>query len=897
MARPVPEWHALSAADVARAFSLDPARGLSDEEVADARASYGANELGGSSPLRLARVIARLLSSPLSLVLIAVGAAAVFLAAWVDVAVIAVVLLVNVLVGTIQEGRARHVFETLATSQRHDAVVLRNGIRQVIPAREIVPGDVLIIEGGKAIAADARLIAAADLAVNEAALTGEWIAVHKQVDPVRPHASISEQDDMVWSGTTAVAGFGTAIVVATGKATALGHTAAHLHDDDAESTLQQSVSNLARILMICVGVAVCAITAIGLAQGIPFASIILTGIALGVAVMPEGLPAAVTIVLAVGVETILKHGGLVRNLNAAETLGSTTYIITDKTGTLTTGQMSLAGLYSVRGMAKQDTSLDGGDNHALLAKAILASDAFVVEHDGELAVEGRPIERALVMAGLRAGIAQQELFASGHARRGFLQFEASRRYAVSRNETERGDEWIFTGSPEILLAASSRVLAMDGARELEPAVREKFEAVQRRESAHGNRFIGIATATAPREGGFPDGVRLGTELPQLTFVGMIAFADTVRPDAAAEIASAQAAGLRVIMATGDYAETARIVARAVGIDAGSVVSGPEAEALDDAKLLAVLRGGAIFARVLPEQKLRMVRVLRDAGETVAMTGDGVNDAPALVSADIGIAIGSGTDVAKEAADIVLLGDSFSVIPAAIEEGRRIGDNLRKIVGYLLSTSFSELFIIAASLVAHAALPLLPTQILWANVIQEGIMTFPFAFEPAERDVMRRTPRKAGEEMVLTSSLKKLIVFTAIMTGLVVLCLYAILAWLGTALPEIRTVLFVALTLDSLLYVFAFKDLHRPIWRIDFRSNRLIVLAAGTNFLILMASLTLPPLRSLLTLAPLTIVDLALLVLLACANLATIETAKALFFRNETAHARTPAPAAALAQGQ
>lgn len=873
-------WHALSARDVAKALRSVPSHGLTERDAALRLAQYGANRLESTEHYRMLRIILRLLSSPLSFILVIVGGITAYLHEWVDTAVVLLVLVINVAIGTFQEGRARKVFDVLAASQEKRALVLRDGKRAVIKAEEVVPGDILILEGGAAVPADARLLQAEELSVNEAPLTGEWVSVSKQTEPVSPEVPLAERDCMVWSGTNITSGHGMAIVVATGKETAIGEIAEHLSDKPAETKLEASVKHLARVLMLGIGVVIFAITLLGIVRGEPLADILLIAVALAVAVMPEGLPAAVTVVLAVGMEVILKKGGLVRSLNAAETLGSTTTIITDKTGTLTEGVMAVSALYTTRSMAQEDRTLAHTDNQELLKEAILASDAFTTETPEGIAVHGRPVEKALLTAGIEAGISQDDLFAHGGERLTYLQFESARRYGASLNLHGTGRKRIYmTGSPEVFLDVAAHAGVAGASRVMDEETRERFRNVQRQESARGNRFIALAYIETEGKD-IPEGVRAGKVPKSAVFVGLIAFSDRIRSDVASEIQRARDAGIRVIMATGDFPETARAIAQEVGIahEETRVVTGSDVEGMDDAELVRVLYSGAVFSRVVPEQKLRMVRVLRGEGEVVAMTGDGVNDAPALIAADIGVAVESGTDVAKEASDIILLNNTFSTITAAIAEGRRIGDNLRKIVAYLLSTSFSEIVFIGGALAVGAPLPLLPAQILFANVIEEGLMSFPFAFEPREKDAMRRKPNRDAGRMILTGSMWKLIIWATAVTSILLGVLYYILASLGTPIEETRTVLFIALTFDALLFTFSFKDLHRPLWRINLFSNKWILVALGANIAILLFAITFPPLASVLSLTPLSMLDIGLLALLGLGNLLTIELGKLIFFR-------------------
>lgn len=868
-------WHALPVAEAAGALQVDPRRGLTPEHVQERLKQHGPNAIGQQSRWRSLRTVLVQLSSPLVFVLLVAGVATTLLHEWLDTIVIAVALLVNLVVGVVQEGRASKVFETLLASQESDATVLRNGTKKIVPASQLVPGDVVFLEGGSAVPADLRLITAKNLTVNEAALTGEWVPLPKNIHPVDAGKRVNERANMAWSGTAVVTGSGTGIVVATGAKTAFGQIAHDTQEIAGTATpLQKGVQHVARIMTMVIGAAVVAIVVLGLARGEGLAEMALIAIAVAVAAIPSGLPAAVTVVLAIGMESILRKGGLVRSLLAAETLGSTTFILTDKTGTLTEGVMTVSELYSARSMQTKDTTAVHDDNRALLEAAVLSSDAFVVhDEEGNLRVHGRPIERAIVSAGLDASISQQELFAHGNERLDFLQFESARRYSASLNSHPKSNRIYIAGSPEMLLAVSARVFAGGVEREMDTETRKQFERVQHHESARGRRFIGIAYRSVQGDD-IPEDIEKGEKPQRLVFMGLMAFSDKVRADVAEEIAIAKAAGMRVVVVTGDYPETARAVAIETGIaqEGDETVVGVAIADMTDEQLLQTLRKKCIFARVLPDQKLRIAHVLKSAGEVVAMTGDGVNDAPALVSADIGVAVGSGTDVAKEASDIVLLNNTFSTITAAIREGRRAVDNLRKIVAYLLSTSFSEVIVIGGSLAAGAPLPLLPTQILWANLVEEGFMSFPFAFEPAEKGIMKRPPNQGGRR-VITKQIRKMIITVTAVTGALLLGLYFFLYQMELPIEEIRTVMFVALSLDSIFFALSFKDLHKPVWRIPLWNNQWLFGGLIVSTGLLIAALTFPPLQLLLSLTPLHAWEVGLLALLGLVNLLTIELAK------------------------
>ena len=878
------QWHAFAADKVLVTLKTNKTTGLLDTSIKTLQERYGLNELPKEERFTLIHSILEQVKSPLSLVLIIAGVATLVLGEHVDTIVIFAAVLVNIVVGVLQEGKAARVFESLAASQEQHATVVRNGKQQVIQATQLVPGDIIILQGGALIPADIRILESNNLHVNEAALTGEWLPVAKVDTPVSRALPVQEQKNMAWMGTLVAEGSGRGVVVATGSRARFGQIAEATNTALGEKTpLQKSIQSIAHFLMGLIGAALVIILVLGVVRGEPFVEMLLLAIAVAVAAMPEGLPAAVTVVLALGMEAILRKGGLVKSLLAAETLGSTTVVLTDKTGTLTQGRMLLSGLYTAD---VQDETVKEvtGDAKELLKMAVLSSDAFVEEdpeHAGTLVVRGRPLEKAIVEAGLEAGLAQRDLFANGFSRVDFVQFESSRRYAISLNDCpQKGNRLYLSGSPEHLLARSGKYMIAGRERKLDDATRALFADTQARISAQGMRFTAVAymrteSDTVPEEVVSPTGGE------QFVFVGLISFADAVREDVPAAIAETLDAGARVIMATGDYPETARAIAREVGIDTrenAPVLTGVMIEDMTDDELLTALSEHKIVARVLPEQKLRIARVLRNSGEIVSMTGDGVNDAPALAAADIGVAVGSGTDVAKAAADLVLIDNSFAVITTAIREGRRIVSNLRKTIGYLLSTSFSEIVVIGGALAAGAPLPLLPTQILWANMVGEGLMSFPLAFEPAEADAMKKKPERRDTHGIATAHVKWFIFLVSAITGAFLLAVFFLLLWGGVGIEKIRTVVFVTLSISAVLYTFSFKDLTKPLWRIPLFKNMFLLVALCINSMLLVVALTFTPLRELLSLTTLSLTEVAILLGVGALNLFAVEVAKLLLAR-------------------
>ena len=886
-------WETFAPADIKRTLSADFKNGLTQKKVGVLQNRYGKNIFETKEELTILDKLIKQFKSPLVIVLLAAGVITLFLREFLDSIVIFAALFINVTIGVFQEERASKAFEKLNKSQVRRATVIRDGKKIIILSEDLVPGDIVVLEGGSQVPADIRIIEANNLSMNEASLTGEWAPMHKNADTLIHKKPLAERKNMAYMGTLVSSGNGIGVIVATGKNTEVGAIAKQLGNiGDQVTPLQHSIRKVARFLVYIIIAAVVLIFGLGMLRGEPFSEMFLIAIAIAVATIPEGLPAAVTVVLALGMESILKYGGLVRNLLAAETLGATTVILTDKTGTLTEAKMKLASLYTLESLG--DSSKDiTDDDKVLLTMATLASDAFVEEGEDaprKLTVHGRPIEKAILVAALEMGISQDEL-EEENKRMDFLKFESKNRFAVSLNKNKeyKRNRAYFSGEPETLLDHSTHVLKNGKVTELSTEDYSAFKQIQKKKSAQGMRFIGVSYKDVNWEK-VSDGVvvdkknQKSKSLAEKTvFAGFMAFEDPVREDAKESIAKVKGAGARVIMLTGDNPETAKNIAMKVGIATkdDQALLGSDTELQDDKQLLKTLQKVKIFSRMLPDQKLRIVRLLRGDGEIVAMTGDGINDAPALRSANIGIAVGSGTEVAQEAADIILLNNIFSIIVSAIEEGRKIIDNLKKILSYLLSTSFVEVFIIVGALAFGAPIPLLPAQILWANIIEEGLMSFAFAFEKKDKNLMKRDPRSHQSKNILTPKIKKFILTIGVVTGVVLAALYFLLLKMGVPVDTARTMMFVAISIDSMFFTFSLKSFDTPLHKINIFSNKFLIVAFFFSLALLVAAISLSPLRTLLSLTPLTTNQFITLGILGLFNLATIEIAKYyLFFRKK-----------------
>ncbi len=871
-------WHALSVAAVGEAAETHLTEGLTFEE-AKARLLKGRNSLPEPERDGFFTKLFAQFTSPITLVLVVAVIATFFLNHLTDALVILAALMVNVVMGMVQEGRASKAFEALKKGEARFAVVTRDGQPVKVSAEELVIGDVVVLSTGNAVPADIRLIEVHGLSVNESALSGEWMAVEKNTSEVTEEAPLVERAGMVYAGTLIAAGAGKGIVVAVGSDTELGKIALELgKKDESVTPLMRDIQQVARLILIAVSVVIVGIISLGLLRGLPLEETLLTAIALAVASVPEGLPAAVTVVLALGMERIMKSGGLVRNLLAAETLGTTSIILTDKTGTLTEGRMALEMFVGRSSSVSEPLE---PESIRLLTGAVLASNAYVEERpdatEGEKeVVHGRPIETAIVESGLKHSIRQHYLMRE-HARLDELHFDSSRRFGGMLVKEEGKGVAYVTGAPELFLSSLKNVTHEDGTvHALSDEGLSHFEKALSAAAASGKRVIAVASIPAP-EGRFPTEANLPAFLETGSLLGLLVFSDVIRPEAKESIRAMHEAGARVIMLTGDNPETALSIARTVGIALTSeerAYTGTELAALTDDELLEVLRAHTVFSRVTPAEKLRIAQVLKNAGEIIAMTGDGVNDAPALRAAAIGIALGSGTDVAKEASDLVLLRNGFSVITAAIREGRRLRDNFKKIFAYMLSTNFSEVSLIAFSLIIGSPLPILPTQILWANLIQGGFMNFAFAFEPLYPDAMKRSPKDQETSRVLSPKLMQLIGIVGAITSLTLIAVYSYLIhFTSFTLGEVQTLMFAAVSINCIFMAFSMKSFSTPLWKLPLFSNMFLLVSLIASATLLLAALYVPMLQQLIHVSPPTLLQVNMLVGFGLLNLATIELAK------------------------
>ena len=784
--------HLLNANEVLELLGSDMSRGLAQSEAQARLQRYGRNVLATEKPVpEWRKFLAQFQDALVILLLIATVISA---ALWLierdaalpyEAIAIFVVVLLNAILGYVQRKRAEQAVAALRKMSAAKANVIRDGTLQSIPAEELVPGDIVLIEEGDTIPADGRLVQATALQTAEAALTGESLPVSKDTKPLTGEAPLGDRHNMVFSGTTATYGHGRAVVTATGMNTQLGTIAGMLKEAPEESTpLQKELARVGRLLgMVVVAIAIVMIATILLVADVrgfgAFFDVLILGVALAVAAVPEGLPAVVTAVLAIGVQRMAKRKAIVRHLAAVETLGSASVVASDKTGTLTRNEMTVRTLVTASGRIHfggtgyepegEVTREGGGDVDGplreeflrALAAADRANNAVLQERDGRWVVQGDPTEGALIVAARKAGF-DDEVLNSRFERIAEVPFSSERKLMSTVHRDARREHVLlaFTkGAPDVLLARCSQEQVGGEQRPLTEERRAEILETNERLAAAGLRTLGVAQRSIPRDAFSRERVDEHLE-EDLVFLGLLGMMDPPRAEAAEAVAKSKRAGIRPLMITGDHPITAQVVAAELGIaDDGRVATGAQIEKASEEALAELVRDTSVYARVNPKHKLRIVSALQKHGAIVAMTGDGVNDAPALKSADIGVAMGiAGTDVSKEASDIVLADDNFATIVAAVEEGRAIFDNIRKFLRYLLSCNIGEVLamflgVLFADLIGLAAgengiaLPLLATQILWINLVTDGAPALGLGVDPADPDVMNRPPRPRGERVI------------------------------------------------------------------------------------------------------------------------------------------------------
>lgn len=870
-------WHNQSTTELTNLLATDTEKGLTDQEAAIRLTQYGPNKLRKGKRFSALTIFMAQFKSLIIWVLIGAAAISTALGEIVDgIAIIAIVIL-NAIIGFVQEYRAEKAAAALAHLAAPHCRVIRDGHSAVVAATEIVPGDILLLEGGDLVAADARLIESSVLRVNEAPLTGESQVVDKLTDTLPLETPLAEQQNMVFLGTSVTNGSGRAIVVNTGMETQLGRIAKLLETaESGETPLQRKLDKAGHFLLwACLGI-VALIFSLGWLRGIAPFELFLSTVSLAVAAIPEGLPAVVTIALALGVQRMVLRNALVRHMAAVETLGCAEVICTDKTGTLTMGEMTARKLITAdsryritgEGYAIEGVFITGDTERvpsedpqlsALLRAAAACNDAELTFANDRSIVVGDTTEGALLVAAAKANITRQAI-ETEMPRLATLPFDSERkRMTIIRKQEEQ--PWAFVkGAPEVILSRCTLIRTEQGVKPLSEADRTRLLDANKLLAEEALRVLAIAERPLTNPG-FEKGTAVSdNEIEkELIFLGLIGLQDPPRAEAKEAVAKCKRAGIKAVMITGDHPDTARAIGYELGIlgKGDEILVGNELDRLDEEALRARIARVSVYARVTAEHKLRIVRAWKGRGKVVAMTGDGVNDAPAIKEASIGIAMGlTGTEVTKEAADIIITDDNFASIVAAVEEGRGIYDNIAKTLAYLLGSSTGELIVMLIAILLGWPLPLLPLYLLWINLVTDGFAALALSTDPIDRGVLNRPPR-SSQAPLISRDLIKMTLFTGSLTASVTLGVFAYELYLmGNSLEQARDAAFTVLVIAGLLRAFGARSEQRTVWEISLFSNLRLFLVVAAGFALQLAIHHISVFQALFKIEPITLAQCA-----------------------------------------
>ena len=879
---PGPAYHAMAQAEVLRRLQSSP-HGLDHAEAAARLQRHGRNRLPRAQPASLPRVFARQFASPLIYVLLVAAAVSLLIGEVSDAGFIAAVLLLNALIGTGQEYSAQRAADALQRLGHTRARVLRGGDSHIVDAEELVPGDIVLLESGNRVPADMRLLNSYDMEVDESLLTGESETVLKQAEAhVPPDAVLAERANMVYAGTLVSRGRGQGVVTATGLATELGNIAAAvLSQELSRPPLVVRMERFTHNIALLVGAATLLLSGVALWQGMPLHEIFLLAVALAVSVIPEGLPVALTVALAIGMRRMARRQVIVRRLVAVEALGSCTYIATDKTGTLTVNQLTcrrivVAGSkpWEVTGESIEPSGsiVDerGGLTPAaqdvlerLCLAAVLANEGFLAQRDSQWTAQGDAVDVALLVMAHKAGMVQAETLGR-FPQVAAIPFESEHLFAASLNRMDDACHAFVKGALEKVLPMCERMATEKGSRPLDSGEVERQALAL---AQQGYRVIALASGPVA----WHEGEMFSPQhLQGLELLGLVGLIDPLRREAKAAIARCRQAGIQVGMVTGDHPATALAIARELDLatDTSQVVTGSQLHQASEAgHLRELIRRARVFARVEPRQKLHIVHSLQHSGHFVAVSGDGANDAPALRAAEVGVAMGrSGTDVAKESADIIITDDNFASIVAGVEEGRIAYDNIRKVIFLLISTGAAELVLFVLALLSGQPLPLLAVQLLWLNLVTNGIQDIALAFEPAEGDELRRPPR-SPREAIFDRLMIERVLLSALVIGVTAFALFSSLLAAGLSLEAARNTTLLLMVLFENVHVFNCRSETRSVFQMRFWNNPVLLLGTLAAQFVHIGAMYMPGLNEVLQIQPvafsqwLELLGLALILLL------------------------------------
>ena len=893
-------WHHLSSETLAKELRTTVDRGLSELEARQRLQREGFNELPETPPHSLLRLFLSQFTSVIVWVLIGAAVISGLLEDWLDAAAILAIVFLNGLLGFVQEFRAERSLAALRKMSVAMARVVRDNVVRSIPAREVVAGDLILLEAGDRIPADARLIYETNFQSQEASLTGESTPVHKTATVLdRADVPLADRVNMVFMGTTAVSGKARGLVVSTALRTELGRIASMIRQaseaERAETPLQKRLEQFGYTLLWLALAVVAVVFVLGYWRGEPLLAMFLTSVSLAVAAVPEGLPAVVTITLALGVTRMVKRHALIRKLPAVETLGSATVICTDKTGTLTKNEMTVTKLFAGDGTfdvtgegydaiggireafgerreAKGDSLPEG--LRRLLTTAVLCNGATLRQQNGTWQVIGDPTEGALLVVAAKVALRKEELERTALFEEE-IPFDAERKMMTVLRGTAEGSMAYVKGAPDILLARCTHHMTLNGV--IEPLRDQQRQFIFDRNASLAQQALRVL-AVAQRRIDDRGSTRAADSVEQeLVFLGLFAMKDPLRPEAKEAVRLCREAGIKTVMITGDHKETAMAIARELGLydGDGTALAGSEIDQLTGEQLAQSVEHITVYARVSAEHKLRIVQAWKRRGAIVAMTGDGVNDAPAIKAADIGVAMGlAGTDVTKEASDMVVTDDNFASIAAAVEEGRGVFDNIRKTVHFLLSCNVSEVLVMLFATLLGLPLPLLPIQILWMNLVTDGIPALALAVDPKAPDLMKRSPRRP-EARLLDSERLLSIGGEGVILGIIALGAFSYsLYGLHQDLDQARTVAFTVMVMAQLVHSFNCRSERLSLFQLGLGTNRALILAFLLSLGMQVAVLTASGAAAIFKVAPLPLEDWALMVVAGALPFVLMELRKA-----------------------
>ncbi|MBI2436631.1 MAG: HAD-IC family P-type ATPase [Candidatus Magasanikbacteria bacterium] len=879
-------YHSQSIAQILKNLKCSK-EGLSTAEALK-RSSLGSNSLPSSgAKFGKLKIFLEQWTNPLILILVFAGVVSGFLREFIDMTVIFITVFLNVLIGFVQEYKANEALKKLNDMVSYHALVLRDGKKVQIDSSQVVPGDVLILEAGDKVQADARIFEAVNFEVNESLLTGESESVKKHTRVLAQNTTTADRKNMAHKGTVIVNGRAQALVVAIGKNTQVGQIATLVKETEHDKTpLQKQLSQVSKgigIVVLCISLLIFVLGYILKNEYHSFFEIFETSVAVAVAAIPEGLVISLTVILAIGMQYILKKNALVRKLVSAETLGSVSVICTDKTGTLTEGKMKLTHAvtaqneYDLDEISRMSISQKDAyrDVYTMLQIGILCNDGVLEnphEDESKWKMAGDTTDTALIIGAMHAGL-RKDYLETVFTRVGDLPFDSVNKFMATVHAIDHTHILYVKGAPEMLFDRCSHYEENGTVKKMTREMKEWFQKQQYILAGKGLRVLACAYKNVDTDISSVS----TTDVEGLTFVGLLALSDPLRSDVRETIEIAKKAGIRIIMITGDHAQTARSIGVELGIpsEPQHIFNGEQLEHISDIDLQNALRDVSIFARVDPKHKIRIVQALQAQGEVVAMTGDGVNDAPALKGADIGIALGSGTDVAKEISDVVLLDDRFSTIVSAVEQGRGIYQNIKKVMLYLLSGSFGEVVLVVGSLVAGMPLAIVPVQILWVNLIEDSLPNMALAFDTGDVENMQEFPRKKSDP-IIDKEMWAMIAIISIISNLVLFGLF-VYFWKHTGnIVLTRTIMFVGLGIDSLCYIFSVRSFRRHVWHMNPFDNHYLNWAVIIGWIMLISAVYLAPLQLLLRTVSLGWEYWLVMFLFALLNVVLIELVKGVF---------------------